>query len=221
MEIDYSLMKRINQRKAIKDYSSERLALKKEGMNYFFEKMKLLEKRKEEDEKSAILKGACNIFGNKTKEMVQAYLTYSNNPCFETWKDFRSFLVLPNNTAWQVWCLSDSTAPMENDVEKFPDPSIFNQYYEDIAEKEYNQYKNYYLSQAFFYYSEMYKGCMIEDSGKVFILNEDRQEECCQRKMKKYSSYNEAISEAKEKLNKGDYIFIVDKISGIITLEVP
>lgn len=210
-------MKKINQKKATKNHSPERLALKKDGMDYFFEKMKLLDRRKAEDEKSALLKGACDIFGNKTKEMMSAYLSYINNPCFETWKNFRSFLVLPNNTAWQIWCLSDSAAPMENEVEKFPDPAEFEQYYKDISKKEYLQYENYYLDQAFAYYSELYNGCMIEEVNNAFVLTEDS----ILRKKTKYQSYKEAFDFAEEKIKEGHYIFLISKVDKIIIKELP
>jgi hypothetical protein len=72
-----------------------------------------------------LLAGMSNIFGKHQKDTKNKFLSFINNPCPETWKNIRNYLIDSTTTSWQLWARFDSNAPncIMNEADSFIHPT--------------------------------------------------------------------------------------------------
>lgn len=209
--ISYELMKKINAKNLTKQLNEEELEKSNElksSMIYFKSLIETLSLREKEDEKSAILVGAFNMFGKKSEEAIKAYLSFSNAPSYETWENFRGFLLLGEKTAWQIWCENDFDAPRTGETESFPSVEKFIEYYNNSVDLTKKEYKRRLLEVEKEYYSLLHKGFIILKtfSHNCKLLNEKNESVLS-------GSYNDILEYIKKEHELNNLFFVVDEIT--------
>lgn len=209
--VSYELIKKINEKKLTKVCSQEEKNKAAEWLDramYFKGKLDLIEQRIIEDEKSAILKGAFNMFGQKNKELKEAYLKYANEPCSENWINFRSFILLGNKTAWQIWCENDIEAPRSGESDIFPAVEEFEKYYAYSVDLEKNNAEKEYFKAMTEYYSVLYKGFVVK---KNLMKNPTLINEVGEKIFS--DEYENIIEVIKKEYSMNNVFFVADEIT--------
>lgn len=211
--VNYELLKRINKNNRFKDVSSDEISelivKNSEAAEYFKAELDTLNERMKIDDDSKILSGSFNGFGTKLNhEAIQAYLSYVNLPCFENWKNFRSFVLIGHKTAWQIWTENDLEAP-KSDLDpfnQFPDPENFDRYFKNSLINQRKRLTLKYLLSSWGSFSLQYKGFKIQPNFlNYFDLVDDENNMVLKRK-----SYSEIIEYIKEQYEECKILFVID-----------
>lgn len=100
--------------------------------NYFDETIKSMESALLVDDRG-IIAGMHNVFGGFSPDIKNRFLSFINQPSFDSWLMIRDYLIDLGTTSWQLWIKFDPAAPRScgRDVTSgpFPKPDDFIRYY--------------------------------------------------------------------------------------------
>lgn len=103
-----------------------------EAYNYFDGAVKMMEASLHSNDRG-IIAGMHNIFGGFKPEIKHKFLSFINQPSFESWLAIRDHLIDLSTTSWQLWLKYDHNAPMTYSTKEtngmYPNPDDFIQYY--------------------------------------------------------------------------------------------
>lgn len=117
--------------KALKPHD-EAFKAASEAYAYFNDAIQMLESSLSTDSRG-IIAGMHNIFGGFRPEVKNKFLSFMNQPSFESWMAIRDYLIDLSTTSWQLWLKYDKTAPLSYSTKAtdgpFPQPDDFIRYY--------------------------------------------------------------------------------------------